>query len=202
MKWLIIVGLFSNQAVSQLTTRFRYGEDLNYYNRTYKTIKLAIVQDDDQILWTTWMAADLYITKGMKDLLDYRTQRGYKGDGNWTSPVVDSIYFNRAASLKICPTGWRLPRLGEWDTLVNFTTRGQKEFMFPNLSGYQSHHLKVAGDTILKEIKLLVGGYWWVAPGEAQNSVKFDLNYNYEKGVGDIWDRACVRCIKIQEDDN
>lgn len=155
MKWLIIIGLFSNQVVAQLTTRFRYGEDLNYYNRTYKTIKLAIVQEDDQIHWITWMASDLYITKGLKDLLDFKTQHGHRGDGNWVSPVVDSIYFNRSASIKVCPTGWRLPRLGEWDTLINFTNRAQKEFMFPKLPGYKSHHLKVAGDSILKEVKIL-----------------------------------------------
>lgn len=187
---------------SQLTPQFRYGADLNYYNRIYKTIKLAYLDESDQLIWTTWMASDLYISKGLRDLLDFKTQKGQGGDGNWVSPVVDSIYFNLAAATKVCPAGWRLPRLGEWDTLMNFTTRAQKEFMFPKLNGYKSHHTRPIENKLLKEVKILQGGYWWISDADQVNSVKLDVSYNYEKGLADSWDRASVRCIKIASDDN
>jgi uncharacterized protein (TIGR02145 family) len=200
MKSLIhIVLLFiTTLAFSQWSRSFRFSDDVYYENHIYKTVEIAFENSyDNTIEWKVWMLSDILIEHELDNLLDYRTQRGQVGLGNIISPVLDSIYFNVAAAHKVCPLDWRLPRIGEWDTLMISTSRSQKEFMFPNLLGYRSYSIENVGDAVYKRNKYLIGGYWWAEPNELNtNSIQLDTNYNYNKGSGDAWDRATVRCIR------
>lgn len=177
---------------------FRSGNDVYYENAIYKTVEIATENPyDNTVEWKHWLMSDLMIDHELTNLVDYRTQIGQVGIGSIVSPVVDSCHFNFAAAHRVCPVGWRLPRIGEWDTLMLSTTRAQKEAMFPSLRGYRAYSLGNVGDTVHKVFKVLNGGYWWVEPDlSGNNSVRLDQDYNYDKGKGDIWDRASVRCIK------
>ena len=41
------------------------------------------------------------------------------GVGLFINANYDSIYFNPAGAQNACPDKWRVPRIGEWDTLFN-----------------------------------------------------------------------------------
>jgi uncharacterized protein (TIGR02145 family) len=198
---LILLMLSANYPLAQnmpWSRSFRSGDDVYYENVIYKTVEIATENIyDNTIEWKHWLLSDIVITRELTNLVDYKTQREQIGIGNIVSPVVDSGYFNFSASHRVCPLGWRLPRIGEWDTLMLSTTRAQKEAMFPKLMGYRSYSMGNVGDTIHKIFKVLEGGFWWADPDlVGNNSVKLDIDYNYDKGKGDAWDRATVRCVK------
>ena len=194
----IVSLLITTIAFSQWGRNFRPSDDVYYENHIYKTVEIAFENRyENTVDWKVWMLSDILIEHELDNLLDYRTQRGQVGLGNIISPVLDSVYFNIAAANIVCPTDWRLPRIGEWDTLMIAISRSQKEIMFPNLLGYRSYSMGNIGDTVYKKNKYLTGGYWWADPDKSNNnSIRLDTNYNYDKGIGDDWDRATVRCIK------
>lgn len=183
------------------TRSFRSGQDVLYEKSIYKTVEIAVENPiENTVEWKVWMLSDIQINHELNNLLDYRTQAGMTGVGSIISPVVDSGYFNYSAAHRVCPTGWRIPRIGEWDTLMVTVTPAQRSIMFPQLNGYRAYSFGEVDNQIHKVFKVLDGGYWWAEPDSLNNnSIKFDDRYNYDKGKGDLWDRARVRCIKIEE---
>ena len=202
MKVLILFLLLSQSLLSQVWQRpFRQSEDLQWGQHLYKVIEFGKKDEWNNIQWTKWMLNDLVYTP-TDNVLDLETQKGLSGVGHFVNGTIDSIYFNPEASKKVCPTGWRLPRIGEWDTLVSNLNWQQKISFFNKLPGYIGYSNRTINDTIIiKDITKLKGGFYWSST-EADGKiwgVEIQPTYNFEKGKADLWDFASVRCV---EDEN
>jgi uncharacterized protein (TIGR02145 family) len=202
MKVLILFLLLSQSLLSQVWQRpFRQSEDLQWGQHLYKVIEFGQKDEWDNIQWTKWMLNDLVYTP-TDNVLDLETQKGLSGVGHFVNGTIDSIYFNPEASQKVCPTGWRLPRIGEWDTLVSNLNWQQKISFFNKLPGYIGYSNLTINDTIIiKDIIKLNGGFYWSSTeaGEKIWGVEIEPSYNFQKGKADRWDFASVRCV---EDEN
>ena len=204
MKLLIIFLLISSNIFSQVWQRpFRKSEDLQWGQHIYKIIEFGQKDEWDNIHWTKWMLNDLLYTN-TNNVLDLETQKGLTGVGHFINGTIDSIYFNPDAAQKSCPTGWRLPRIGEWDTLVGNLNWEQKVTFFNKLPGYIGYSNRTINDTIIiKNIIKLNGGFYWslTDSGDKVWGVEIETTHNYIKGKADKWDFASVRCIKDDENE-
>ena len=201
MKILILFLLISQSILSQDTLwkrPFGTGEDLQYNKHLYKIIKLASEDEWGNVYWTKWMLNDLIYTP-TNNVLDLKTQEGLSMIGHFINATVDSIYFNPESAQKSCPQGWRIPRIGEWDTLISNLTWEQKIAFFNTLPGYIGYSNRSVNDTIIiKDIVKLKGGFYWTSTeaGEKIWGIEIEPTYNYEKGKADKWDFASVRCVQ------
>lgn len=183
-----------------LTRDFRSGEDVYYNGQNYRIIQTGEHDEYHNLVWKSWFLDNMRYVE-LPHLLDLKTQKEQHGDGYFVNPVIDSIYFNHAGALKVCPAGWRIPRIGEWDTLLKTMSSLQREYMFGKLSGFIGYHSAVSDNDIIKERQLLKGGYWWAADtiGSRAYVIKITENNTYDIGVADVWDNASVRCVKDEE---
>lgn len=177
--------------------KFRKGPDVQHLSKVYRTVKIGHPEIE-----RIWMLEDIKYVGELDNVIDLKTQEGYGGTGSIISGVNDSTYFNYKASLLVCPTGWRIPRIGEWDTLLGTITPYQRKYMFNSFNGFRGHYFYVKNDSIMKGNSNLIGGYWWALDSiecYTCNAVRFDPEWNYENGYADSGDKMSVRCIKEEE---
>lgn len=185
---------------------FQIKNDTTFEGHLYKIVRIGYLNQDingtETINWKLWFLNDLR-PYGKKNLLNMKTQRNMSGVGLFINANYDSIYFNPAGAQNACPDKWRVPRIGEWDTLfnMNMVDIDIKMFMFSELPGYISYEI-VKDDTILKKkVEKQKGGFWWSSTisDSRCEGIELDNSRNKSKGKGSLYDRAAVRCVRDDE---
>ena len=170
-----------------------------YYNEYGQAIAVSVGHPESE---TTWMLQDASADE-RANLLDQRTQDGMKGIGTIVSPVFNRGLFNLAAAQQVCPAGWRLPRIGEWDTLATSITFEQLRFMFSDLKGFIGYSTMLADSSIVKSTQKLRGGFWWTSDNIEGRPAGMELTSEYVWRPGYLMpgDCAAVRCVKQDDED-
>jgi len=170
-----------------------------YLNENDELIGVKVGHPDVEKIWAI---RDIFIMEEISNLLDKKTQEGMEGVGVIISPLTDKGLFNWSAANKVCPQGWRLPTIGEWDTLTQSLTTEQLTYMFPQSKGFIGYSMKLKDSTIVKEVQNLRGGFWWSSTkiGERLTGYEWDDNYVWRPGYLLEGDCAAVRCIKNEEE--
>ena len=199
MKLLVILLFFSIISFGQNDRHwFPHPEDSIFHNKLYKIVKIG--NPNDTIPMKYWLMSDIE-ESNLPYLLDMRTQKGQTGIGNYMSPVYEDGLYNWSGAMIACPTGWRLPRIGEWDTLFNQLLHSEKIQMFGELNGFVGYSHQIDEYIITKKINKQDGGFWWSSDdiGEFAKGVELQRNgenFSYYKGSAEKYSRAGVRCIK------
>lgn len=183
---------------------FRIYDDTVFEGHLYKLVKIGNpyyeTNGAENIHWKIWFMDDIKPYE-KNNLLDISTQMGMTGVGLFLNANFDSIYFNPSGAQTACPSGWRVPRIGEWDTLFDQLNIDMKMVMFRNLPGYVSYEI-VRDDTILKKrVDKLHGGFWWSSTMDELRceGIELDNSRNKTNGKGSLHDRAAVRCVRDDE---
>lgn len=191
---LLCIVIFNFLHSQVLNRDFRYVDDITYLGSVYNVIKIGT--PDDYILITTENIKDIHRTT--PNLLDKSTQKGQTGVGHIISPVIDSIFFNWEAANSVCPTHWRIPRIGEWDTLFGSLNIDQKSFLFKDLPGLIVSEHSTEGDSIFKTESHRKNGFWWSSDLSTDSEayiIELDGRRNIYKRKTNTWNGASVRCI-------
>lgn len=131
-----------------------------------------------------WMQKNLIVTNDtLGNPIPYRTE---------SFPL--ERYYNWETALRICPTGYRLPSLADWETLSNEKGLQSVEFKLELPGGY------VESGTIYTGTNL---GYYWTSNPYSSSQAFYLQLYNtvYTTGQGEYlqWIKQnmfSVRCIK------
>ena len=195
MKIIAIFLLMSNIIFSQ-DYRFGDGEDLIFFGHSYKTIVFSKRVDGD-VYRTQWLTEDLVIRES-SGILDIKTQQGLLQNGYFVNGTSDSIYINVLGALKLCPVEWRVPRIGEWDTLLSTISMDQRKYMFKYLPGYIGQNSSIVNDSIVINRVEVSGGFWWSSTYNEHWVYGIELDYqrNLYFGKAPLWDKASVRCVR------
>lgn len=196
----LLLMLIPIECASQLITRgFRQvGEGPFHHGTSYRAVDIAEEDEYGNVYWKRWLIDDLRTFED-DNMLDMKTQEGFENDGRFLSPIVDSIYFNQAAAAKACPSGWRLPRIGEFDTLMAKITYDQRAYMFIGGRGFKGYTSEMTQGRLAIKTQILKGGFWWCqAPDTAYRAYVATVGDNnfYDVGLADVKDLASVRCVR------
>jgi uncharacterized protein (TIGR02145 family) len=189
-------------SVSYTQVRIIRSNDLEYNSHRYRVIKVPVLVNKDVDHWIYWMADDLK-PSDISHVMDMKTQEGQEGPGRFVNGAFDSISFNYKGAVKSCPSGWRLPKIQDWDTLINILSDQQKMSFFSVLKG--SKEIKtdtLYGNIIRMEIPLN-GAYYWSYSESEDTAWRIEIEkkyYNVSKGKSDVTDFLLVRCIKDDEE--
>ncbi len=195
MKLFCIFLLLTITSYSQ-SYRFGNGSDVVYFGHSYKTVVLNM-ETEDGMLRKQWLAEDLK-PRILDGVMDIATQKGLVINGHFINGTKDSIYVNIYAALRSCPEEWRIPRIGEWDTLLSTITMDQRRYMFQTLPGYIGYNSSLINDTIIINKNKLSGGFWWSSTFNEYwvKGVELDYERNLHFGSAPLWDRASIRCVR------
>lgn len=196
MKLILILGviLVSNIVFPQWSNRtFR-----PYYDDYDRVIGASVGHPEYS---TIWMIDDIQIYEERAFLMDLKTQEGQNGIGIFVNPVMNSGLFNYEAAISVCPTGWRLPRIGEWDTLIGTLTTEQINFMFFKRRGFYGYSIMMKDSVPYKAVQQLSGGFWWSSDKIRNRLVgkEFTEQSVWRDGYLEKGDFAAVRCVKKEE---
>jgi uncharacterized protein (TIGR02145 family) len=199
MKLLVILLFFSIISFGQNDRHwFPHPEDSIFHNKLYKIVKIG--NPNDTIPMKYWLMSNIE-ESNLPYLLDMQTQKDQTGVGNYVSPVYEDGLYNWSGAMIACPSGWRLPRMGEWDTLFNQLLHSEKFQMFGELNGFVGYSHQVDEYIITKKINKQEGGFWWSSEGVGEFAKGVELqrngeNFSYYKGSAEKYSRAGVRCVK------
>jgi len=197
---LILLLFIQNDLLNQV--RIIRDQDLQFQNHLYRVIKVPILVNGDPYGWKIWMMDDL-IPYDRNHILDMETQSGQLGIGVFLNGAFDSLKINYEGALKSCPNGWRLPRIGEWDTLLNTLDYQQRVLFFNKLKGFKGFKSDTISGRIFKKETTMNGGFYWSQTDDDYRSwgIEIETNFNVNKGKADKSDFLSVRCIKKEEYD-
>jgi len=155
--------------------------------------------------WKLWMIDDL-VPHTIDQVMNMETQSDQKGVGVFLNGAYDSLVINYDGATKSCPTGWRLPRIGEWDTLLNTLEYTQRVAFFNNLRGFKGSKTDTINGTMVKTETSLSGGFYWSITDDSSGNkawgVEIEDNYNINFGKADKSDFLSVRCVKDETYDD
>ena len=194
MRLSIIFILISNLLFSQWSNRtFR-----PYYDDFDRVIGASIGHPEHA---TIWMVDDIQIYEERAFLMDLKSQEGQGGLGIFVNPVMNSGLFNYEASKTVCPQGWRLPRIGEWDTLIATLTTEQINFMFFKRRGFYGYSITMKDSIPYRAVQQLSGGFWWTSDTHKNRFIgkEFTEQSVWRDGYLESGDFAAVRCVKDPE---
>ena len=200
IKWIAtaLAMMLSIAATGQEETRTRpSSEDLRHHGTTYRVIEVSETDQYYNVYWKKWMLDDMKVFEE-DNMLDMKTQKGYGNEGRFLSPVIDSIYFNHSAAEMACPQGWRLPRIGEYDTLMMKIDYDTRAYVFGRGRGFRGYTSEITEGRLAVKKQLLKGGFWWCQAEEGSDRayvVTVGDNNFYEVGLADVKDLASVRCV-------
>jgi uncharacterized protein (TIGR02145 family) len=180
--------------------KFRpYNEEIFYMGHSYRAVEVAEQDEYYNVYWKKWMIDDIRPFEA-DQLMDMKTQKEFRNEGYFVNPIVDSAKFNHSAAMKVCPAGWRLPRVGEYDTLMSTITKDQRSYMFRKLEGFKGYSADTSAGIPMMKRQMLKGGFWWCQETDTSKArafvVKVGENCFYEVGMADIKDLASVRCVQ------
>ena len=169
-----------------------------YYDDYDRVIAASVGHPDYP---TIWMVDDIQIYEERAFLMDLKTQEGQNGVGIFVNPTMNSGLFNYEAATSVCPVGWRLPRIGEWDTLIGTLTTEQINFMFFKRRGFYGYSIMMKDSIPYKAVQQLTGGFWWSSDKIRNRLVgkEFTEQSIWRDGYLEKGDFAAVRCVKIEE---
>jgi uncharacterized protein (TIGR02145 family) len=195
MKPLIIFLLITNSLFAQWSNRtFR-----PYLDEFDRVIGVSVGHPEEPKIW---LLEDIQVREDRNNLLDYKTQDSLRIIHVFLNPVVNRDLFNYSAATKVCPQGWRLPRVGEWDTLTHSITNEQMNFLFNRKRGFEGYVVGMNSDsTIVKNVQKLSGGYWWTSDFHNSRLIGMELTeYSvWREGYLLEGDFAAVRCVRDPE---
>lgn len=186
-------------------SRLKRGPDLHYNLHLYKVVDIPIKDVDGDIShFVSWMWDDLIPYKDQNYLLNLESQKGQVGVGSFISPTYDSLKFNFEGAMKSCPTGWRLPTIEDWDTLMNILDHNQRLSVLNQTKGYKGFKIDTLNGEVIKTSTYISGGFYWSSTnsGEKAWGIEFDEIYNINKGKADLADFLSVRCIKKENEND
>jgi uncharacterized protein (TIGR02145 family) len=205
MKLLLILLCFFNLSFSQQDSLKNYrissGPDIIHYDanstKYYSTVYIIIVIDGILEKYQQWLKEDI-IPREVNGAFDIKTQEGLYGVGDFISGNFDSTYINVLGAMKMCPEGWRIPRIGEWDTLFKVLTVDDRKLIFSKLPGYLGTSNIEIRDSIIKKESFLKGGFWWSSTFNESwvQGVELDTKWNVHFGKAPLSDKASVRCVR------
>jgi len=195
---LILLLFISNNTLTQV--RIIRGQDLSFQNHLYRVVKIPIIENGSPESWKIWMLDDL-IPYDKNHILDMETQSEQKGVGTFLNGAFDSLKINYDGAIKSCPSGWRLPRIGEWDTLLNTLDYHQRVLFFNKLKGFKGSKSELVDGKILKKETIINGGFYWSLTSDEHKAwgIEIETNFNVNRGKADKADFLSVRCIKEEE---
>ena len=195
MKLLVLILFVTLSLHSQIDRNFR-----SYKDDYGQMIAVKVGHPEDEMIW---MINDVNILEEKSHLLNQQTQDSMYGVGVFINPVINRGLFNYSAAKSVCPVGWRLPRIGERDTLAQTLTFEQLTFMFPNPRGFIGYSLTLSDSSIVKKTQNLKGGYWWTSDSINNRLVGMELtsDWVWREGFLNEGDFAGVRCIKSEDEE-
>lgn len=192
---VLLIFLFVSQVL--------YGQWSNrtfrpYYDDYDRVIGASIGHPENA---TIWMIDDIQIYEERAFLMDLKSQEGQIGIGIFINPVMNSGLFNYKAANTVCPQGWRLPRIGEWDTLIGTLTTEQINFMFFKRRGFYGYSITMKDSVPYKAVQQLAGGFWWTSDSLKNRYIgkEFTEQSVWRDGYLEAGDFAAVRCVKKEE---
>lgn len=191
MKALLVFLLIGFAAFGQWSNRtFR-----PYYDDFDRVIAASIGHPETA---TIWMIDDIQIYEERAFLMDLKSQEGQTGIGIFVNPVMNAGLFNYEASKSVCPQGWRLPRIGEWDTLIGTLTTEQINFMFFKRRGFYGYSVQMKDSIPYRAVQQLSGGFWWTSDTHGKRFIgkEFTEQSVWRDGYLEEGDFAAVRCVK------
>ena len=172
-KYLLLTVVISNIAMcsmAQVAGTFKDSRD----GKTYKTVKIGT---------QTWMANNLAF-KASSGCCAY--------DNNKNNIAIYGYLYTLETAKKVCPTGWHLPSMAEWNTLIDYEDgnqtagyklkeAGSKHWAEPNTGATnQSGFTALPGGGRQENgqfFEFNVAGYWWTT------DVKTDFSKPYYMGI-------------------
>jgi len=195
---LFATTVFSQQRDTVVWTRnFRMYHDPNSLDTVPVGAKVGTPED-----LRIWSLHDIVIREEQPYLLPLKTQAEMGGLGTFENAAFDDSRYNWAAAQKVCPTGWRLPRIGEWDTLVETISRNQMDFLFYRHRGFVGYSHTLVDSSIVKLTQNLDGGFWWSSDQEFGKRVGYEMDKHgiWRRGYLLEGDCAAVRCVLDEKD--
>jgi len=204
MKTIFFSILLTFNLYSQV--RLKRSNDLIFESHYYRVVSVPTMNEDGYPDgWKLWMIDDL-IPYTKNHIMDMMTQSDQKGVGVFLNGAYDSLKINYDGAKKSCPTGWRLPRIGEWDTLLNTLDYSQRISFFNNLKGFKGYKTDTINGTMVRTETILPGGFYWSSTedysGHKAWGVEIEKNYNINNGKADKSDFLSVRCVKDETYDD
>lgn len=205
MRFLLVFLFFYNFTFSQQDSLKKYrmytGPDIIHYDATstkyYSTMYISIVIDGVLEKYQQWFKEEI-IPREVNGAFDIKTQEGLYGVGDFISGNFDSTYINILGGIKMCPEGWHVPRIGEWDTLFDVLTVEDRKILFSKLPGYLGISNLEKNDSIIKIESFNKGGFWWSSTFNENwvQGVELDNKWNVYFGKAPLSDKASVRCVR------
>ncbi len=204
MRLLLFLLLITPSILTQV--RLKRGNDLIFGNHSYRVAVVPILNENDfPENWKLWMMDDL-VPHTIDQVMNMETQSDQKGVGVFLNGAYDSLVINYDGATKSCPTGWRLPRIGEWDTLLNTLEYTQRVAFFNNLRGFKGSKTDTINGTMVKTETTLTGGFYWSISDDSSGNkawgVEIEDSYNINFGKADKSDFLSVRCVKDETYDD
>ena len=195
MKLLAIIFFITLSVHSQYDRNFR-----SYQDDYGQTVAVKVGHPENEMVW---MINDINVVEEKSYLMNQETQDSMLGVGVFINPVINRGLFNYSAALSVCPVGWRIPHIGEWDTLAQTLKFEQLAFMFPNPRGFIGYSLTLSDSSIVKKTQNLKGGYWWTCDTINNRLVGMELtdDWVWREGYLNEGDFAGVRCIKSEDEE-
>ena len=202
IKYIILLIFIFLSLITLSQSRLKRGDDLQHNLHLYQVFQIPIKNIDGNIThFISWMWDDLIPYRDQKNLLNLETQKGQIGIGSFINPTFDSLKLNYEGAMNSCPTGWKIPTIEDWDTLLNILDYQQKASFLNKKNGYKGFKVDTANGSINKSTIFINGSFYWTSSqfGEKSWGIEFDQIYNVNKGKADLSDFLSVRCIKKEE---
>lgn len=178
-KSLLLTVIILNIALcslAQVSGTFKDSRD----GKTYKTVKIGT---------QTWLASNLAFKAG---------SGCYEYDNNKANATIFGYLYTWETAKKVCPTGWHLPSMAEWTTLVIFAggektagnklkEAGSKHWANPNTGATnESGFTALPGGGRQEDgqfTRINVNGNWWTSDVRVMKENGTGPSKSYSEGI-------------------
>ncbi|MCR4858562.1 MAG: hypothetical protein K5890_10275 [Bacteroidales bacterium] len=170
-------------------TTFSCGDNLIIGSNSYPTVQIGT---------QCWTQTNMREVVGTEGILSY-TEPGYINNTDLDATVY-GYFYNWQAALQVCPTGWHLPTMIEYQTLLDYLDSQGETADDPSGFAAVSAGFYFSSNTLLY---LNQRSYIWTATRHDEYETSsihyalfFPLLSNGDFGLGGQRDRYSVRCLK------
>jgi len=195
-------------SITQIGNQFWMAENLRYLPSVSEANTTS--SDEPHFYVYGYDGTNVVAAKATSNYLDYGVLY------NWSAAMSGntSSTNNPSGVQGICPNGWHLPSLAEWNELSTYLggsssaggtlkTTETNYWNSPNTGATNSSGFSARGGGQLDSwdgfMNLRENGYWWTSTEENSfNAHAFDLGYNYIQLFNDYVAKDygfCVRCV-------